>query len=315
MSTNSPEAKELQRLIRVYQAEDRLRLAHSFDQETGKRLARRARFIGRTVSFHDRTPRLMTLARAEILKADLAGTDCPSGCVWWANSLELAKGRMARRWWSPPGGAYLCICIYPSLLMEHWSFYNLGIGVAIAQVIREQGIPATIRWVNDILVGGKKLAGVLTEAVQTPHSRQTYLLVGIGINVNIPRFPEHLSFATSLSSITGSPWPIREVGARVLARLGWIFGMLHEWEASCLGLEQEERPWNPVAAEWIRNSDTPGRRVLYGLDADLAPEFQATAVGLAPDGGLRLTLDDGYEFAVNAGEVRYLEPCSGDTLQ
>jgi BirA family biotin operon repressor/biotin-[acetyl-CoA-carboxylase] ligase len=306
VSRNTLQAKELKRLITHYQVRDFV-INTNLDVETRKKILRRTRIVGHEVYYYKRANRLMPLAKQAILQADSNGTDLPSGCVWWADSLVQARGRIGRNWWAPKGGLYLCLALYPSLLTENWSFYNLGVGVAIAQVLKEREVSSSIRWINDILIKGRKITGILTETVRTPNSGQTYLLFGIGINANIETFPEDLVLATSLSITTGKHWPTKELAARILARIGWIFGLIHQWESDCLNAEPGYLPQNPVIRDWNLLSDTPGRRVIYGLNAELNPELEALAQGLAPDGSLRLILDNGEEVRINSGEIRYTE--------
>ncbi|MEA3385094.1 MAG: biotin--[acetyl-CoA-carboxylase] ligase [Thermodesulfobacteriota bacterium] len=306
MSRSTLQAEELKRLIMHYQIRDSVRSA-GLDAETREKILRRARVVGHKIYHYREADRLMPLAGQAILQADSNGTDLLSGCVWWADSLILARGRIGRSWWAPKGGLYLCLALYPSLFTENWSFYNMGAGVAIAQVLREKGVSAKIRWINDILIKGRKIAGILTEAVRAPNSGQTYLLFGIGINANMEIFPADLAFATSLSITTGKHWHTKELAARILARIGWIFGLIHQWESDCLNTEPGYLPQNPVIRDWNLLSDTMGRRVIYGLNAELNPEFDAMAQGIAPDGSLILTLDNGEEVRVNSGEIRYTE--------
>lgn len=306
MSRNTIQTDELKRLITHYQIRDSV-IKTGLDKETREKILRRARVVGQEVYYYKKTDRLMPLARKTILQADSNGTDLPSGCVWWAGSLNHARGRLGRSWWAPDGGLYLCLALYPSLFPENWSFYNLGVGVAIAQILREGEAPAKIRWINDVLIKGRKIAGILTEAVRTTNSGQTYLLFGIGINANIKTFPENLASATSLAITTDKYWATIELAAQILARIGWIFGLIHQWESDCLNAEPGCLPQNPVIREWNLLSDTPGRRVIYGLNAELNPEFEALAQELAPDGSLILTLDNGEEIRVDSGEIRYSE--------
>jgi len=306
MSRNALTALELEGLIMHYQFQDAA-IKADLDEETRSKILKRARVVGQKVYYYKMADRLMPLARQAVLQADTNGTDLPSGCVWWAGSLAQARGRMGRSWWAPEGGLYLCLALYPSLFTENWSFYNLGAGVAIAQVLMELGISSKIRWINDILIEGRKVAGILSETVRAPRSGQTYLLFGIGINVNVEAFPRNLAQATSLYIATDRPWPTRQLAARILARIGWIFGLIQQWEADCLDMGSVCLPRNPVLDGWNLLSDTPGRRVIYGLDADIAPEFEAMARGIASDGGLRLVLDSGEEIKVNSGEIRYAE--------
>jgi len=304
VSRNALQSEELKRLITHYQIRDSV-INTNLDAETREKILRRARDVGHEVYYYKKADRLMPLAKQAIFQADSNGTDLPSGCVWWADSLDQAQGRIGRNWWAPKGGLYLCLALYPSLLTENWSFYNLGVGVAIAQILREEGVSSSIRWINDILIKGRKMTGILTEAVRVPNSDQTYLLFGIGVNANMETFPEDLTFATSLSITTGKYWPTKELAAQILARIGWIFGLVHQWESDCLNAEPGYLPQNPVIRDWNFLSDTPGRRVIYGLNAELNTEFEALAQGLAPDGSLKLTLDNGEEVRINSGEIRY----------
>jgi BirA family biotin operon repressor/biotin-[acetyl-CoA-carboxylase] ligase len=306
VSRNTIQAEDLKRLITHYQIRDSV-INTGLDAETREKILRRARVVGHKVYYYKKTDRLMPLARQAILQADSNSTDLPSGCIWWAGSLDQARGRIGRSWWAPKGGLYLCLALYPSLLPENWSFYNLAVGVAIAQVLREGGVSTKIRWINDVLIKGRKIAGILTEAVMAPNSGQTYLLFGIGINANMETFPEDLALATSLSITTGKHWHTKELAAQILARIGWIFGLVHQWESDCLNTEPGYLPQNPVIRDWNLLSDTPGRRVIYGLNAELKPELEALAQGIAPDGSLILTLDNGEEVKVNSGEIRYTE--------
>lgn len=305
VSRSTLQAEELKRLITYHQIRDSV-INTGLDTETREKILRRARVVGHEVYYYRKADRLMPLAGQAILRADSNGTDLPSGCVWWADSLVQARGRIGRSWWAPTGGVYLCLALYPSLFTENWSFYNLGVGVAIAQVLKEGGASTKIRWINDVLIKGRKIAGILTEAVRAPNSGQTYLLFGIGINANMETFPEDLAFATSLSITTGKHWHTKELAARILARIGWIFGLIHQWESDCLNTEPGYLPQNPVIRDWNLLSDTPGRRVIYGLNAELNPEFEALAQGIAPDGSLILTLDNGEGVRVNSGEIRYI---------
>lgn len=306
MSRNTIQTEELKRLIKHYQFRNSV-VKTDLDKETKEKIMRRGMVVGQKVYYYKKTDRLMPIARKAILQADSNGTDLPSGCVWWAGSLNHARGRIGRSWWAPEEGLYLCLALYPSLFSENWSFYNLGVGVAIAQILREDKAPAKIRWINDVLIKDRKIGGILTEAVKAPNSGQTYLLFGIGINVNMKTFPENLASATSLAITTEKYWAVTELAARILARIGWIFGLIHQWESDCLNAEPGYLPQNPVIREWNLLSDTPGRRVIYGLDTELNPEFEAMAQELAPDGSLILILDNGEEIKVDSGEIRYTE--------
>lgn len=251
------------------------------------------------------TERLMPLAKQAILNAETMGTSLPSGCLWIAEELISAKGRMTRQWWSPKGGIYLCLAIHPVLLHRNWAHYNLAVGAGIANALRNLGVTAFVKWVNDVFLNGKKLAGVLSETVRSQN--ETYLLFGIGINVNQKAFPSDLPFATSLLMETGRKWNTTELTGAVLAEICWLFGEIEEWEAENL----MEDPLvashtNPVLLNWQAVTDTMGKTCLYGNDALNRPELRATAVGIAHNGNLILETEDHQTIKVSTGEIWYV---------
>ncbi|HID96605.1 MAG TPA: biotin--[acetyl-CoA-carboxylase] ligase [Thermodesulfobacteriaceae bacterium] len=307
MSRNLQQAEILKTLLSHYRVRDAALGSCESLPGAGDAVRRRASVIGSEIFCLDETARLMSLAKQAICEQDRLGRDLPTGWIWQAKTLSGAKGRMSRIWWAPPGGIYFCLEIFPGLLPDNWSLYNLGIGVAICQVLREWGVPARVRWINDVLIGGRKVAGVLSEAVFAPVSGQTYLIFGVGVNVNVTNFPDHLSAATSLRMETGCSWPLESLAAHIMARTGWIFGLVEQWEAESLLQDCMEVP-NPVNRAWKLVSDTPGQRVRYGLDADRNPEIEAVVLDLDHDGGLWLMLGNGDELKVNSGEIRYVDP-------
>ena len=95
-------------------------------------------------------------------------------------------------------------------------------------------VDARIKWVNDVHVQGKKIAGVLSEMVVGPCDER-FFLIGIGINVNTMTFPEELQGkAISLRLQTGQQYDLDEVCRLLLARLQWNFGLLSYVEEQCL---------------------------------------------------------------------------------
>lgn len=250
------------------------------------------------------TERLMPLAKQAILTAETKGISLPSGCLWIAEELSSAKGRMNRQWWSPKGGIYLCLAIHPVLLHRNWAHYNLAVGTGIANALRNLDITAFVKWINDVFLNGKKLAGVLSETVRSQN--ETYLLFGIGINVNQHSFPSNLPFATSLLRETGQKWNLIELTAAVLSEICWLFGEIEEWEAENLMEDPIVASYtNPVLLNWRTVTDTIGKTCLYGNDAMNCPELRATAVGIAHNGNLLLSTEDDQIINVSTGEIWY----------
>jgi BirA family biotin operon repressor/biotin-[acetyl-CoA-carboxylase] ligase len=161
-------------------------------------------------------------------------------------------------------------------------------GVAIVEALRQRfSVPAFVKWVNDVVVDGKKLAGILIERVGSD-----WALIGIGVNVNLAEtdLPDELrTTATSLQMVKGAPVDRREVLSALLVSLeSWW----ERWAQGAMGsVWQALEGW-----DWLRDKSVtahlPDGTTLHGF-----------AVGIMPDGGLRLRLDDGTERTLTAGDV------------
>ena len=115
--------------------------------------------------------------------ARLARAGARHGTIVIAESQRAGRGRDGRAWQSPPGlGLYLSAVVRPPLPLALVPPMTLAIGVALCDAIRTTGADAELKWPNDILVRGKKLAGVLVEA-QSQGSRLEAVIVGIGVNI------------------------------------------------------------------------------------------------------------------------------------
>jgi len=101
-----------------------------------------------------------------------------------ADTQTGGRGRLDRAWSSPSGGIWFSILCRPTVPAVQAPIFTLAAAVATARAVRETGVEATIKWPNDILVGKKKLAGILTE-MEGEADRISWLIVGIGINANV----------------------------------------------------------------------------------------------------------------------------------
>ncbi len=134
----------------------------------------------------------------EIKKLALQGEN--EGLVVIANQQVKGKGRRGRHWVSEPNtGIWLSLLLRPPINPNHASRITLVAGLAVCRAIREStGQEVYIKWPNDIILNGKKICGILTE-MSSELDYINYVVVGIGINVNIKTFPEEISnIATSL---------------------------------------------------------------------------------------------------------------------
>ena len=254
-------------------------------------------------------------ARSLIREEERAGRSFADGRVLIVRELAAGRGRFARPWHAPAGGLWLTVILVNTLLPQHARFYPLAAGVACAETLRSFGLDARIKWVNDLLVGGRKVAGILLETDYGCLQQEEYILLGIGINVNNREFPRELEgLATSTREHLGQELDLDEVAAHLLVKLRWNIGLLHQVEARQLeeeGDSGEPPAAHPLLAAWRGLSDTIGRRVLFGFDLQQNPrnsQYEAVVEDIEPGGGLVLRLlADGRQVTEYAGEIRYLD--------
>lgn len=107
-----------------------------------------------------------------------------SPSVLQAEVQQQGRGQRAPDWHSPQGGAYQSFAIHDATGTLYTSYLPLAIAIGLAQVFAEDGLQLMIKWSNDLLYKNRKLAGILCEKVR--HADSTYLLIGVGMNVNNP---------------------------------------------------------------------------------------------------------------------------------
>ncbi len=151
-----------------------------------------------------------------------AGDGAPEGSVFLAEEQTAGRGRGAHSWHSAQSaGIYCSVVLRPVLPPSEVLVLSLAAGLAVAEAIREMDsrVRVDLKWPNDVLIGGKKVCGILTE-MNAEITQVRYIVVGIGINVNHERFPEELAgLATSLRLQSGSEWSRVELAAALLKSL------------------------------------------------------------------------------------------------
>jgi len=265
--------------------------------------------VGCEIEHLPQARRCMDLAREQILACEGEGRSFPSGRVIIADQLTSGKGRFLRHWYAPVGGVWMVLTLVNTLLPKHAALLSLAAGVACCETARHFEVQATVKWVNDVLVNQRKLAGILIETMAGPQSGEDYVLMGIGLNVNNRSFaPELRDTATSMADCAGHPFDLLEVTASLLAKLSWNIGLLHQVEAEHLaaGLDEDEAPSHPLIESWRALSDTVGRRVRFGFNVAQAPQFTAQVTAIDNRGRLVMRLADGQVVCENSGEIAYL---------
>ncbi|MFZ5445791.1 MAG: biotin--[acetyl-CoA-carboxylase] ligase [Myxococcota bacterium] len=201
------------------------------------------------------------------------------------------KGRRGRTWASPAGKSLaMSVILRPDIPPARAAEVTLVAAVALAQTLRDSGVDAAIKWPNDLQIGGRKVAGILTE-LSADVERVHFIVLGIGVNLNVDRAdfpPEVAELATSVSLERGN----RVHRALFLAAL---LGKLEEWVD-----RWTEEGFAPVRAAWrALASPMLGQEVLVRADQR---ELRGIAEDIDDAGALLLRVGDRLE-RVLSGDV------------
>ena len=151
-----------------------------------------------------------------------AAEGAPEGSVFLAEEQLAGRGRGAHNWHSArSAGIYCSVILRPAMPPSDALLFSLAVGLAIRAAVVEIApqLRVDLKWPNDMLLGGKKFCGILTE-MNAEAARVRYLVVGVGINVNQAKFPAELrEIATSLKIETGTEWSRLELCAALLKSL------------------------------------------------------------------------------------------------
>jgi BirA family biotin operon repressor/biotin-[acetyl-CoA-carboxylase] ligase len=228
---------------------------------------------------------------------ELAEAGAAEGAIVVAEAQTRGRGRLERRWESPPlANLYLSIVLRPRLAPRHAAQITLTAAVALVDALEPflSVSPPRIKWPNDILGGEKKLAGILSEAACSGTSLE-YVILGIGINVNYrtSAMPEELrGRATSLAELTGADVDRVSVLARLIQDLDRCYGELVE-----SGFERLRLRWEQCFAWRDRNvsAEVDGRCVV------------GRAAGIDAEGALIIVDAAGHSHRIIAGDVVLLD--------
>ncbi len=183
------------------------------------------------------------VSTSDRLKA-LARGGAPEWTAVLAERQTGGRGREGRAWVSPPGGLYLSVLLRPRF--DKPGLLPLAAGLAVAEASAELGVRAELKWPNDVLVSGRKLAGILSEAASGAAGVE-WVVLGIGVNVALDAAklpPEIAGTVTSLRAEGAPGASVPAVAAAVLARLGVCYDALGSRPGSVVSA------WRSRAAPW-----------------------------------------------------------------
>ena len=206
------------------------------------------------------------------------------GWVVFAESQTQGKGRLGRQWVSPSGkGLWFSVLLRPPLRPPEMTQLTVISATSLARAIRENtALQPEIKWPNDILIRGRKVAGVLTEMRAEP-DRVSHAAIGIGINVNLTSsdFPQELrDHATSLAMEAGRPVCRSSLAVSILQALeqdyrrilsGRFEEVAREWADQCVTLGQQIRvqQWDVTVCGRAESMDAEGALMLRTADGNL----------------------------------------------
>ena len=247
------------------------------------------RAIGKSVISLDSVPSTIDVA------SSLANEGSPEGTVVVAESQKGGRGRLGRKWASPPKcGIWTSIILRPSIPPREAPKLTLLTAVSIAKVLTERyNIDARIKWPNDVLVHGRKVCGALTELVAEQDAVR-YAIISFGLNVNQTRskFPAELaSTATSMRIEAGRAFDRPEVFRWVLRELDDCYS------------DFRKRGGDRILNQWRELTCTLGQRVRVQLRDG---SIEGIARELDDDGSLIIELDDGKLHQIAYGDVTIL---------
>ena len=224
---------------------------------------------------------------AEAVRRAEAGV--AGGTLIWAREQTAGRGRRGRTWTSPPGNFYASLLLRPECAPADAGQLGFVTAVALREAILDAMPEAggiELKWPNDLLAGGRKLAGILLESRLTGSRRLDWLVIGTGVNV--ASHPEDAGRpATSLATLGGPPPVPVLLSAYGRAMAAW----LARWR---------EDGFAPVRLAWLRHAAGRDGR----LQARLAGEtIEGRFADLDETGALMLELPDGALRRVLAGEV------------
>ncbi len=245
------------------------------------------KYIGKTIYCFPKAYSTNTIAKF------LANKDAEDGTTVIAEVQTKAKGRSGKKWESPKGGIWLSMILRPNLAPSQASLITLVTGVAVAKTLRKFGADAKIKWPNDVLINGKKISGILTEASATLNNID-YIVVGVGIDINLKiedfNDEELKSKVTTLHEEIGEKTDENKFISTFLEEFEKVYDLYKKGDSES------------ILQEWRALSDTIGKYV--EITHSLGKMNYGYAVGINKEGCLIIEEADGKLEKIISGECK-----------
>ncbi len=235
--------------------------------------------------------------------------EASNGTVVIAELQRNGRGRIGRKWVSPYGGLWLSVILMPQLVPSQSTLLPIAAAVAVCIAIRQTtGLDAKLKWPNDVLLHGKKVAGILVD-LSAESDKINYAVIGIGLNANVDPadITRHMQETPGGAEVTSLK---TELG-RDVNLLNLTVRLLEQIESCCNLLSREDGP-EQIIGMWRRMSDTIGREILVNQqlgrvkvkkEKENENVHKCTAIDIASDGSLVVRLPNGKLWQVTSGDV------------
>jgi BirA family biotin operon repressor/biotin-[acetyl-CoA-carboxylase] ligase len=244
---------------------------------------------------------LRVVEESESTNADVAAAaraGAPEGLVVVAERQTAGRGRLGRTWTSPPrAGLTFSVLLRPQVPPPRRSLVPLLAGLAVAEAVTAIGrLDVRLKWPNDLLdaAGGRKLAGILAEAVALPDGDAVVVGTGLNVTTRADELPDERAGSLLLA------------GAAVTDRTSLLKELLRAFDRRYIAWARAAGSAESVLPAYREVCETIGRRVRLELPA--GAHVVGTATSVDDDGRLRLRTDDGAEQSWAAGDVVHLRP-------
>ncbi len=236
--------------------------------------------VGRSILHYPSLPSTMDFAKK------LAGEGVGEGVVVLCDEQTEGRGRQGRKWFASPSSSILLSVVFRPTLGQLPQINMLGSLSIVHAIERLAGIKSTIKWPNDVLVDGSKVAGILMESILQAEALQAAILgVGLNVNLDVSSYPEISSIATSLSAQAGRDFNRDDV----------LRTLLEEMDTLYQAVKRNE----DVYRRWLPHVETLGKtvRIKSGQSVE-----EGLAQSINPDGSITLRRADGSLVTIATGE-------------
>jgi BirA family transcriptional regulator, biotin operon repressor / biotin---[acetyl-CoA-carboxylase] ligase len=241
-------------------------------------------FVGKSVVYRETADSTQNIAISLAVKPDSHGT------VVIAEQQKSGRGRQKRKWLSPRGGIWLSVVLKPRIPTAKITLLPFVAALAACDAIKATGLDARLKWPNDIMISGKKVAGILLD-VSAEADQINYAVIGIGINANVD--------SAAISARLEGPkiTSISDELGRNVSRLDLTGSLLEYLEHYYV--EMEQCGACAILQKWKKNSDILGRKVAIVQNNKT---IQGVAADVNDDGSLLLRTDHG-DINVVSGDI------------